>query len=158
MMKLLVSVGTTPFDPLIKKVDELSVFFGDCFFYAQTSKLSGYTPKHIEHSEFISDFNSFVLGFDIVITHAGAGNIYSLLELGKTLIVVPNLARIDKHQSDISLYVESNDYGEVCWELDNLKFSIENSFSKSFRAYKKESFFGVKAIFSTLGIDFFKGI
>ncbi len=151
-MKILVSVGTTAYDSLIEKVDLVSSSFSDFEFFAQISTDCSYKPINIKYIDFIENFSDFVLGYDVIITHAGAGNIYSLLELEKRLVVVPNLTRIDKHQADIARFVQENNFCEVCWELDALIHSLETVIHHSYAKYSKQDFFGSKFILEFFGI------
>ncbi|HEA1399118.1 TPA: hypothetical protein RVE45_003897, partial [Escherichia coli] len=69
---------------------------------------------------FRDDVDVFYNDADVIITHAGAGTLYQLLEKGKKIIAVPNLERIDKHQVDIATYMERNHYLLVCWDYNEI--------------------------------------
>ncbi|NTS76893.1 glycosyltransferase [Catenovulum sp. SM1970] len=137
-MDVLVTVGTYQFDTLIKAVDEISSKFPDMKFTLQTGN-GAYLPKHCQHFSFKPelDFNQF----DLIITHAGAGNIYRLLEISKKIIVVPNLLRVDDHQKEIATFVQSNNLALACNDLTNLESVIRKVQSFQPRPYKKVSFF-----------------
>ena len=138
-MKIFVTVGTTKFDSLIKAVDE-NLFDLD---YEVTMQISdgNYKPKHFEYFEFTSEIQKYFREADIVITHAGAGSIYELLELGKKIIIVPNFDRIDKHQSDIADFMDKNDYAIKLVNSDKLVDVIEFSKKSIFKPFRKETFF-----------------
>ena len=103
-MKIFVTVGTTKFDGLIEYIDNnFDSKKYEVFFQIADGK---YIPKNFPYVRFVSNIKNFFLKCDIVITHAGAGSIYELLELNKKIIIVPNLERKDKHQLDIALFME----------------------------------------------------
>ena len=79
--------------------------------------------------------------YELIVTHAGAGSIYGLLEKGKNLIVVPNLERDDKHQSEIAKFVEDNNYALVCWDISDLPKLINKSRTFKKNKYDKTDFF-----------------
>ena len=85
-MNILVTDGTTAFDELIAVIDEK--FEGDksVDIVAQTSSSSIYTPKNFESFRFSDDFQSYVDSADLIVTHAGAGSVYSMLENRKKLV------------------------------------------------------------------------
>ncbi|EIX4875197.1 glycosyltransferase [Vibrio vulnificus] len=143
--KIFVTVGTTPFDSLIKKVD--SIFCPEHYeVILQVSEDANYIPENFKYFKFDPGFRSKLTDFDLIITHAGAGSIYSLLELGHKIVVVPNLERVDKHQSEIARFVSENNYGGVCLNLSYLKEIVDMSLNASFASYKKEPFFGFSFI------------
>jgi beta-1,4-N-acetylglucosaminyltransferase len=133
---IFVSVGTGAFDQLIKSVDELGI--SDAFYQIGNGT---YVPQGNYVRLLDSErFEECLEKAELVITHAGAGNLYTLLERGKKFVAVPNFQRTDQHQTEICKYVESNNLGCVCWDCEMLKQCIENSLSKSFSPYVKTSF------------------
>lgn len=148
-MKILTTVGTTAFDSLIKAVD---IFFKDrsqdtVFFQIADGV---YKPKCGASLQFTDSISNYYVSSDLVITHAGAGSIYTLLELGKKVIAVPNLNRIDKHQVDIANYMESNGFLLVSWSVETIPDVIEKSFNFIPQPYKKEDFFKYEDIANTI--------
>ena len=120
-MKLFVTVGTTPFNSLVSAVDNCEL---EAFDTVLVQHAKGNASTKYESKIFINDIQTVYLEADIVLTHAGAGSIYRLLELGKKIVVVPNLERVDPHQTQIAKYVEENQYGLVCWRLDELASTL----------------------------------
>ncbi|AWG85228.1 glycosyltransferase [Vibrio parahaemolyticus] len=141
-MNILVTVGTTAFDELITVIDESFKHDQSVNIIAQISSSSNYTPKYIESFEFSDDFDSFVESADIIITHAGAGSVYSMLEKGKKLVVVPNLTRVDDHQLELAKYVQNNNFALSCSDLEKIKICINNVKDFEFKPYRCEKFFG----------------
>lgn len=139
-MRILVTVGTTRFDTLVKFSDELAKkLIGDEFIFQISD--STYIPTAGESFSFSSNIEEFYINADIVITHAGAGSIYRLLELNKKIVVVPNLERIDKHQVDIASYMEREGCLLVAWDYDELESKIYEAKSISLNKFERKSFF-----------------
>jgi beta-1,4-N-acetylglucosaminyltransferase len=147
-LKILVTVGTTPFDNLFEFVDRTldpNQFDVTC----QVAE-GKYTPKNHKSFKFKDDINFYYENSDIVITHAGAGTIYNLLEMRKKLIVCPNISRVDDHQLQISEYVAMKNYALYCHDLNDLaSFCQEKCFSDIIE-YKKTNFFGAKVLFTDI--------
>ena len=98
-----------------------------------------------------TDFNSYCDRADIIITHAGAGTVFGNLEKNKRLIVVPNLIRHDKHQSELCRYLEKNNFALVCWNFDDLPDLLKKASLVRLTPYEKEIFNGVPEILAILG-------
>lgn len=146
MIKVFVTVGTTEFDELIQAIDQTCGNKPGLEIVAQISQSSIYKPVNIGFFEFSNKVESYIDNADIIITHAGAGSVYSMLEKGKKLIIVPNLSRIDHHQSELANYVEKHNYAHTCYSLDSLCDLIYSVVESSFDVYKKEDFFGLETI------------
>ncbi|AMG53714.1 PssE/Cps14G family polysaccharide biosynthesis glycosyltransferase [Citrobacter amalonaticus] len=139
-MKYFITVGTTKFDSLIRAADK----------YALDNKLNNfifqiadgsYVPNNGEYISFVSDIDHYYDWADVVITHAGAGSIYRLLELRKKIIIVPNLERIDKHQNDIAAFMSQHQHALVVWNLSELNSAMEKVSTFSPIPYDKDLFF-----------------
>lgn len=146
MIKIFVTVGTTEFDKLIQIIDQTCGKLKEFEIVAQRSSSSAYQPSNIDYFDFSGDIESYIDKADIIITHAGAGSVYSMLEKGKKLIVVPNLSRIDQHQSELANYVQKNNFALTCYELNEIQDYIFTIQKKSFNTYQKEDFFGLNII------------
>lgn len=104
MIHVLVTVGTTSFDSLIKVLDRYSDEIQFVFQIANGK----YLVKYHESIDFIENIENIYSDFDLIITHAGAGTVYKLLESDIPFIVVPNTERSDKHQLELSKFVGMN--------------------------------------------------
>lgn len=150
-MNVFVTVGTTKFDELIRHIDE--TFKGESpFSFTYQISDGDYKPKNGQFFSFKNNIEDFYNESDIIITHAGAGSIYRLLELGKKIIVVPNFSRIDKHQSDISSYMENNNHCLVAWEFIELEQKLKQIVLFSPVQFVKTPFFKSDEI-----VSFIKG-
>jgi beta-1,4-N-acetylglucosaminyltransferase len=141
MIKVLVTVGTYKFDELIKKIDEIASE-KEFEFVCQIGQ-GKYIPKNCESFSFSTSFAGKVNDSELIITHAGAGTIYSLLENKKNLIVVPNVNRVDKHQLEIAKYVSDNKYCLSCSDVNNIGIFLGRAstfIEQEKQFYEKESF------------------
>jgi len=150
LANILVTVGTTSFDRLIKQViDTIDCDHNYIFQVSENSEFNNYGNDFFAYSE---DFSKKVSWADVIITHAGAGSVYDFLEKRKKIIVVPNLERVDKHQSELSNYVEVNNLA-LCGCAYSSDFSslIRSSIETDFSEYKKVGFFYLDELYSILG-------
>ena len=87
---IFITVGTTEFDSLLRKIDKL----------VENKKIrnnviaqignGNYVPKNIKFFRFTKLLNPFLKKAKLIITHAGAATIFECLELKKKLIVIEN--------------------------------------------------------------------
>lgn len=147
-MKIFITTGTSAFNSLIISADQNFPHNWSCI--AQIGPGS-YIPR-FRSFQYTDEIYNFYREADVVVTHAGAGSVYSLLELGVHTVVVPNTDRLDKHQSEIAHYVEENKYASVCWSLSGLKDKIINCRECNMRPYKKDSFFKSEEIKSYISL------
>jgi len=140
-MNILVTVGTTKYDSLISYIDSESNFNNlSIEFQIANGK---YIPHKHQYFNF-TERNNIIRKYkekDIIITHAGAGTIYKLLEMKKKFIVVPNLDRIDKHQMDIADFISKNKYALVAYNLTQIGMFIDVIHSCNFKNFDKNEFF-----------------
>jgi len=142
-MKIFVTVGTTKFDELIKEADAIH----DANEWLLQTADGEYVPIK-KHVKFSNEVNKLYDEADLIITHAGAGSIYNLLEQKKQIIICPNTYRVDKHQEEISRFVEENKYAKVCWDLSKLENLINENYEPE--VYKKDQFFLIDKIIEHL--------
>lgn len=139
MKKVLVTVGTTSFDSLFECLDRC-VIPSNWVLECQIAK-GEYRPKRGTWFSFDSTFDKKLLDADIVITHAGAGTVYQLLELGKNCIVVANLERKDQHQKELTQFVRDNKYALGVALLADLQAAIDALADFKPAIYTKTPFF-----------------
>jgi beta-1,4-N-acetylglucosaminyltransferase len=145
-MKLLVTVGTSLFDSLIKAVD--TQIDGNDYQVTCQIGVGKYQPVNHARISFSNEFDALLEDADIVIAHAGAGTIFKLLEMGKKILVVPNLERVDKHQSDLAEFVSTSGYGIVCLDLTKLAEHLQEAIEFKANKYQKDAFFMADEIIS----------
>lgn len=144
-MKIFITVGTTQFDRLINTIDKIDSSGNE--FVIQTAETSVTKINH-KHFKWVDNIDEYFQWADIIICHAGAGTIYTLLEMQKKIIVVPNLDRTDQHQKEIANYFQRNNYGLVCWNLSQIEEQINTIQNTSFNIYNKDPFFQKNQIIS----------
>jgi len=108
----------------------------------QISNAASYIPRRFDYFNYANDIISSYQGADLVITHAGAGTIFTLLEMQKRIVVVPNLERDDSHQKDLSDVVARKKWGLVCWHFEALPDLIVHSTHFNMLPYEHQKFFG----------------
>jgi beta-1,4-N-acetylglucosaminyltransferase len=138
-MKIFVTVGTTSFDSLIRFIDEELRNEGyEIIFQISEGK---YIPKNFEYFNFSEDIDFYYKNCDVVITHAGAGSVYRLLELKKKIIIIPNMERVDKHQIEIAEYMKEKGHALMCSDINELRLAIGGIMGVELEEFKKEDFF-----------------
>lgn len=143
-MKILVTVGTTKFDELIEAVAS-SAYFADCECVLQVGP-GGRHASGFRCLEYTPDIEDYYRWADVVVTHAGAGSIYRLLELSKRLVIVPNLSRVDKHQADITAYMEAHRHAIAAWSLGALAGAVQEAAIADLAPFRKTDFFAGEEI------------
>ena len=136
MINVFITVGTTPFDELIKFCDN-NIDTTKFKVLAQTSNHSRYIANNITTIEFTDNIDKLYKSADIIISHAGAGSVYKILERNKKAIFVPNFTMKDNHQDDICRFVKDNHYAltldiRETMDLNTILFSITK---KTFTRY-----------------------
>ncbi len=148
-MKILVTTGTTNFPELINA----SLNLKEHALILQTPMFNKLPPSgNYEYIPFIHDIDSTIESVDFVITHAGAGNVFKLLEGKKRFIVCPNLFRADNHQKQLADYILKNNYAAVCYDLLKLDKYVNELFQTRFNKYENNHFSGYKLIADMLDI------
>jgi len=145
-MNVFVTVGTTRFDSLIKYLDENS----DLLNMKIEFQTAGGKYLPVNHPSFsfvdIATIDKKYHEADVVITHAGAGTIFKLLEMKKKMIVVPNTERSDKHQTDIADYISRNNYAFVAYDFNQIPDMLSRIGDQQFAEYHEDKFFKAEEI------------
>lgn len=136
-MNIFITVGTTPFEELIRICDNISDDFGHWHFTAQTAN-SKYIPRKIEHFEFTNKIETHYKAADLIICHAGAGTVYKLLEDGKKIIVVPNTNRRENHQLELCKFLEDNNLALVVYNVNTIADALNQSLSFKAAPYHRD--------------------
>ncbi len=136
-MNIFITVGTTPFDELIKVCDEQLASSGYTI-KAQISSTAKHIPASFDSFSYDKKIMEYYKWADIVIAHAGAGTFYQLMEMGKKVILIPNEQLKDGHQNDICTYAQKNNYAYVLNNIGDLQKILEKIKAHTFNKYKKE--------------------
>lgn len=148
MKKVLVTVGTSSFDSLLRSIDNLSIKGVE--FTIQTGT-STYTVKNHRSFTWIDNITNTFKNYDLIVTHAGAGTIYNLLESGFCFLAVPNLERTDHHQLDICNYLVENGYALICTDVSTIESHVLASLHReNLKEYVKTNFFKTDEILNVI--------
>ena len=101
---IFVAVGTQfPFDRLIRYVDEWASRHG----VVGMAQIAGgeYLPQYLQWERFMTTpvFNQHLQAADLIISHAGMGNIITALENRKPIIVMNRQHALGEHRNDHQL-------------------------------------------------------
>lgn len=102
---IFLAVGTQlPFDRLVRTVDIWAAQNAVKHVVAQIGS-GGYRPQYIPFQESIPprEFSEYQHKADLLISHAGMGAILTAQVLGKPLIIMPRLSRLNEHRNDHQL-------------------------------------------------------
>lgn len=147
-MNIFVTVGHTHYNSLFKAVNEQ--LSPETYHVVNQISDGDYIPDKHKYFKFTQDIATQIAQADLVITHAGAGSVFHLLEIGKPIVVVPNFERVDEHQKDLADFVEQNNYATVCNHLELLAQCVLDATSKTFSPYQTNPFYGYQCILDLL--------
>jgi UDP-N-acetylglucosamine transferase subunit ALG13 len=126
---IFVSVGTQlPFPRMLEVIDAWAKN-KDVRIVAQTAESKKY--KNLECYQFLNaaDFKEFYNMSEVVVSHAGMGNIISALELKKPIIIFPRDASLQEHRNDhqkaTAIKFSSKSGVYVCNDLNSFEKSID---------------------------------
>ena len=137
-VNIFITVGTTPFDELIQACDE-KLDPQKYAVKAQISDTAKYIPKSFESFAYDPDIQVHYEWADVIISHAGAGTFYQLMEMGKKVIFVPNQTLKDSHQNDICTYALKHNYAFVLNDVTALEMFLAKIQDHHFIPYEKDT-------------------
>ncbi len=140
---ILVTIGTTAFDSLIKEIDQTFPKSTDILLQIADGV---YKPVNFPFITFSNNIDEYYHKSELIICHAGAGTVYKLLEMGKKIIVVPNMTRSDPHQRELADFVKSNNYGLVPDNLNDIHKTVYQAEQFIPQKYNKPVFTGNKLL------------
>ncbi|MCD6461230.1 MAG: hypothetical protein J7L61_00605 [Thermoplasmata archaeon] len=156
---LFVTVGSTYFDRLIREVDRLAgenrlpgVLGDEVVAQIGSGK---YEPKHIRFFRYAPSLQEYFERADLVISHAAAGTLFPLLNMGKRVVAVTNprlriytegdmievesrvrgRMRIEYRQQELPMKLEEEGYLVWCPRVEELEEAIEKALSADFKRY-----------------------
>jgi len=126
---IFVTVGTArDFSRLVKKADEIGKEMNEKIIIQRGN--TRYTPKNCNYFDFIGreKFENYIKKADIVVTHAGVGNIITSLTQKKPTVVIPRRKKFNEHkndhQMDIAKELEKSERIIVCYDIERLEEKI----------------------------------
>ena len=132
---IFMTVGTTDFDALAQRMDELTPALGEDV-TIQTGR-GAYEPRHAQHFRFAPSLDDYYRQARLVVSHGGLGTLIEVLRLGKPLIGVSNPDRYDLHQNDLLGELERGGYLLWCRDLNCLAADIERIAGMQFKHYEE---------------------
>jgi beta-1,4-N-acetylglucosaminyltransferase len=130
---IFVTVGTSDFDQLVKRIDKMAPFLhGQVLVQIGNGK---YIPRNCEYFRFAPSLASYYDKADVVVAHGGLGTTMEVLQKGKKLISVQNTTCIDDHQTDILGVLAREGYLIWCRDLDELPSLLERAPAMNLRPY-----------------------
>ncbi len=130
---IFVTVGTTDFDSLVQRMDELALCLGEKVI-CQIAR-GGYVPANCEWFRFAPSLDGYLNEARLVVSHGGLGSIMEVIRLGKPLVGVSNPDRHDLHQEDLLGTLEEGNYILWCRSLSELPDGIARAATMSFAPY-----------------------
>ena len=141
---IFVTVGThyQGFDRLIKEMDEIADKT-DEEVIAQIGSTK-YRPQHMKYFTVIEEEKliDFCIDARIIISHAGAGTVLTVLNCRKPLILVPRIKRynevIDNHQLELAKALENHENVIVVYDIENLRDALKKAEKLHYKEIKQE--------------------
>ena len=130
---IFVSVGTTTFEELVQRMDELAPTLGEEV-VCQIGR-GVYTPKHCKYFRFAPSLDDYLRRARLVIGHGGLGTVLGAVRHGKPFVGVSNPDRPDLHQDEILGRFEVGNYIIWCRSLDQLDECIARAGKTAFATY-----------------------
>ena len=144
-VRVLFTLGTTPFVSLEKAAFEVAKRDQNYEVTLQTQNMNlEFNTNILTNFNVINYYENFswvIENFDIVVSHGGAGTIFKSLEAGIKLVVVPNLERADRHQTEICNFIERASLAYVQRDISKINHALEAVFSMEVKRYKRSKEF-----------------
>lgn len=139
-----VAIGTQKqqFTRIFKKIEDSKIMENE-----EIIAQSGFTKfdsKKIKMLGFIEQkkLNEYIKEADFVICHGGVGTIFSALNMGKKVLVMPRLKKYKEHKNDhqveICRELEKEGYILYIKEDDDIDEKIKELKQKEFKEYKSD--------------------
>ena len=130
---ILVAVGTTDFDALLRTMDDLSLRLAE-----KTIMQIGrgrYTPEHCDYFRFAPSLLPYYERSSLVVSHGGLGIVTEVLTVGRPLVAVEDPDQPDRHQREILGVWEQAGHLLWCKDLRRLPEAIAQAQSRRFKPY-----------------------
>ena len=131
---IFVTVGSTDFDALIVRMDELAPRLGDKV--VMQIGLGEHAPRHAQFFRFAPSLDRYYDQADIIVAHGGMGTIAEALEREKKLICVVNPATYDRHQEHLLRILAERNHLLWCKDLERLEDALRQARTAQFDRYQ----------------------
>ena len=131
---LFVTVGSTDFDPLVRKMDAL---FPDLQTQGGIMQIGHgrYVPTNAPYFRFAPTLDPYYAQAALVVAHGGLAVTMEVLARGLPLVSVSNADRYDQHQAELLKALADEGYLLWCRELDDLGQAIHAAQTQTLRPY-----------------------
>ena len=130
---IFVSVGTTRFEELVKRVDEAVPDLGEEVIFQIGTGI--YKPKNGSYIRLTDDLSPYYREASLVICHGGTGAVFESLEAGCKVVAVDNPFLQEGHQRELLEELEREGVIVWCRDLRKLKAAIKKA--QALPPYKK---------------------
>ena len=103
---IFVTVGSMlPFNRLVETMDDWAARHPETELICQIGE-GTYEPKHMQWVRMVNntEFLGYVSAAELIVAHAGTGSVFSALEYGKPIVLVPRYADTKEHTTDHQLH------------------------------------------------------
>jgi beta-1,4-N-acetylglucosaminyltransferase len=152
--QVLVTVGTTKFEKLIKSIDnedfyklldkngftDLIIQKGTGDYEPEKFKNLNLTSLNVTVGKLFPFFENLIIQSEYVISHGGAGILLESLKNKKKLIVCVNDLLMDNHQVELAESLEKDNYSFYCRNIEEITIYFKNILEKDFKLNKYPDF------------------
>jgi UDP-N-acetylglucosamine transferase subunit ALG13 len=131
---ILVTVGTTDFDDLVVRMDELAATMTEEV-VAQIGR-GDHVPQHMTSFRFAPSLEPYYERARLVIAHGGLGTAIEVIQRGLPLIALSNPDRYDRHQDDLLRALEQRGHLIWCRDLAMLPEALQQVEQRRFTPYE----------------------
>ena len=130
---ILVTVGSTDFDALIRQMDSLAPELGDVVMQIGAGT---YEPRHAAaFFRYAPSLEPYFQEAHLIVSHGGLGTVMEALRQGKKLVAVSNPDRYDAHQDDLLQTLSEAGHLVWCRDLAALAGSIQEAEATALTPY-----------------------
>jgi beta-1,4-N-acetylglucosaminyltransferase len=131
---ILVTVGSTKFTDLVRKMDELAPSLGDEVVMQIGN--GPYVPKNCKFFRYAASLDPYYDQADVIVAHGGLGTMVEVLERGKKLVCIVNPTTMDLHQEHLLHMFTEKNYLLWCKGLEQLATAIQQARNMQFARYQ----------------------
>jgi UDP-N-acetylglucosamine transferase subunit ALG13 len=131
--------ATQGFPRLLEAVDRLAGAggFGEREVFLQTGNTAGFHAAHCRSERFLpmERFHEMIRDADLVVSHAGAGTLFHVLEAGKVPVVMPRRKRhgehVDDHQVELVQAMSEEDRVVAVYDAPELPGAVATALRRA---------------------------
>jgi UDP-N-acetylglucosamine transferase subunit ALG13 len=134
-MDVFVAVGTSHFDSLVERMDEIAPRLQGRV--VMQIGIGSSTPKNVEFFRFAPSLAGHMAAASVVVSHGGFGIMTEALGMGKRVVGVENKDMYDNHQVELLRKFSEEGYITWCRDLRTLEESIHEASRSNPRPYTR---------------------